>query len=541
MRSTRSAFVLAACFGIAAGCSPKTDGTGSGNEAGSGGPAGSAGAGMASAGKGAAAGGTSANGAGGTPGAGAPSAAGGAAARGGTGAASAAGGTGGSTAVAGAGGTLSTGGSNAAGGAPAAGAGGRATPGGAGGGAGASTGGSAGAGAGSTWVEDQSADCVVGTLPEASALTKQIPKLPDPFTKVDGTRVASAADWHCRRAEIRAQAEKYVFGPKPMPEKVSGTVSEKSISVHVEAKGKSIDFSDTIVLPTKGQAPYPLLINVGKSGSLTLGESRILDQGVAVLYYDNYALGIEGTAMASRGKPNAGKYYDIYGGTDQAGLLTAWAWGASRLLDVLQQAGTSLFDLSGIGVTGCSRFGKGAFVIGVLDDRIALTIPQEPSTGGDPALRIMDKLSGAERTDYNYNGLNWLSDNFAPFVYSNNTSNVVKLPIDTHALVGVIAPRGLLVLENPHQTQMGAPAGYMATVAGAEVYKALGAEKNVNYHSAVADTAHCSYKTEYTDMLVQSLGAFLKHTGDPPGKIVVDSSGSLNKSDWVDWEAPAFQ
>ena len=122
-----------------------------------------------------------------------------------------------------------------------------------------------------------------------------------------------------------------------------------------------------------------------------------------------------------------------------------------------------MFDVSGIGVTGCSRWGKGAFTIGVFDDRIALTIPQEPSTGGDPALRIMDKLPGAERTDYNYNGLNWLSDNFAPFVFANNTSNAVKLPIDTHALIGMIAPRGLLVLENPHQTQMGAPAGHMAT------------------------------------------------------------------------------
>ena len=46
----------------------------------------------------------------------------------------------------------------------------------------------------------------------------------------------------------------------------------------------------------------------------------------------------------------------------------------------------------------------------------------------------MDKLPGAERTDYNYNGLNWLSDNFAPFVFANNVSNAVKLPIDTHAL-----------------------------------------------------------------------------------------------------------
>jgi hypothetical protein len=191
-------------------------------------------------------------------------------------------------------------------------------------------------------------------------------------------------------------------------------------------------------------------------------------------------------------------------------------------------------------VTGCSRWGKGAFVIGVFDDRIALTMPQEPSTGGDPAFRIMDKISGAERTDYNYNGLNWLSDNFAPFVYANNTSNAVKLPIDTHALIGMLAPRGVLILENPHQTQMGAPAGHMATLGGLEVYKALGVEKNVSYHSDVADTAHCSYKAEYTDLIVKSMAAFMKHEAEPPGEVHAGAGGSLKTSDWIDWTAPTL-
>ena len=210
------------------------------------------------------------------------------------------------------------------------------------------------------------------------------------------------------------------------------------------------------------------------------------------------------------------------------------------MLDVLQASGGGMFDLRGIGVTGCSRWGKSAFTIGVFDDRIALTIPQEPSTGGDPAFRIMDVLPGAERTDYNYNGLNWLSDNFAPFVYSNNTSNAVKLPIDMHALIAMMAPRAVLILENPHQTQMGAPAGHMSTLAGLEVYKALGVEKNVSYHSDVADTAHCSYKTEYTDVLVKSMAAFLKHTGTPPGLIKVGANGSVNRADWIDWTAPTL-
>jgi hypothetical protein len=387
--------------------------------------------------------------------------------------------------------------------------------------------------------ENESADCPVGTLPEPGALPK-INKLPDPFMKVDGTRVASKAEWRCRRQEIRKQAETYILGAKPTTAVATGTVTSSKISVHVEDLGKSIDFSVNVKLPTTGQAPYPALINVGTTNTLT--DARILNEGVAVITYNNYDIGKEGTAEASRGKPNTGKYYDIYGGKDPAGLLMAWAWGASRFLDVLHQSGGAMFDLKGIGVTGCSRWGKAAFTIGVFDDRIALTIPQEPSTGGDPALRIMDKLSGAERTDYNYNGLNWLSDNFAPFVYANNTSNAVKLPIDMHALIAMMAPRAVLILENPHQTQMGAPAGHMATLAGLEVYKALGVAQNVSYHSAVADTAHCSYKNEYTDLLTASIAAFLKHTGAAPGQIkaATGSGGMVNRADWIDWTAPAL-
>ncbi|WP_437780167.1 glucuronyl esterase domain-containing protein [Sorangium sp. So ce1097] len=393
-----------------------------------------------------------------------------------------------------------------------------------------------------TPVEDESADCEVAALPEASALPR-ISKLPDPFTKLDGTSVSTRAEWRCRRQEIRKQAEKYVYGEKPTPDVVTGAVTENKVSVHVEAEGKTIDFSADIVLPSKGEAPFPAIINVGAKGGfggITLGEGRLLDQGVAVIYYNHNEIGREGTPEQSRGKPNPGKFYDVYGGDHSAGLLMAWAWGASRIIDVIQASGGDIIDPTGIGVTGCSRNGKGAFAIGVFDDRIALTIPHETSTAGVPAYRIADAL-GRERTDHNYYGLNWLSDNFDPFVFKNNTSNAVKLPIDTHALIGMMAPRGLLVLENPHQAQMGAPAGHAATAAGAEVYKALGVEGNVSYHSKVADTAHCSYKNEYTDLLVKNIAKFLKREGEAPGEFVVGSGGSLNMSDWVDWEAPALE
>ena len=389
--------------------------------------------------------------------------------------------------------------------------------------------------------ENASADCEVSALPDAGQLP-QIAAFPDPFTKLDGTRMTQKSEWRCRRQEIRKQAEAYIYGEKPTPDGVTGTVVDNRVTVHVQDEGKEIDFSADIVLPSTGQRPFPAIINVGsKMGGMgiTLGESRILEQGVAIIYYNHYGLGIEGTPEASRGQPNTGLFYDIYGGNHSAGLLMAWAWGASRIIDVLQQSGGDIIDSTGLGVTGCSRNGKGAFAIGVFDDRIALTIPQETSTAGVPSYRIADRL-GQERTDHNYYGLNWLSNSFAPFVFNNNTSNAVKLPIDTHSLVAMIAPRGLLVLENPHQTQMGAPAGHAATVAGAEVYDALGVQKNVSYHSNVSEQNHCSYKNEYTTLLTQSMASFLKHEGEAPGTFEVGANGSLNVSEWITWDTPTL-
>lgn len=63
---------------------------------------------------------------------------------------------------------------------------------------------------------------------------------------------------------------------------------------------------------------------------------------------------------------------------------------------------------------------------------------------------------------------------------------------------------------------------------------------HVSYHSAVADTNHCSYKSEYTDLLLRNLGKFLQHETAKTGDIKA-GSGSLKTADWKDWTAPALQ
>ena len=54
----------------------------------------------------------------------------------------------------------------------------------------------------------------------------------------------------------------------------------------------------------------------------------------------------------------------------------------SRIIDALEATPAVKIDPKRVAVTGCSRNGKGAFVAGAFEPRIALTIPQESGSGG---------------------------------------------------------------------------------------------------------------------------------------------------------------
>ena len=75
---------------------------------------------------------------------------------------------------------------------------------------------------------------------------------------------------------------------------------------------------------------------------------------------------------SSRGK---GLFYQLYGSTHSASAMTAWVWGVSRIIDALEITPSAQINTQRIGVTGCSRDGKGALMAGAFEDRIALTIP----------------------------------------------------------------------------------------------------------------------------------------------------------------------
>jgi len=414
--------------------------------------------------------------------------------------------TGGSKATAGA---SATGGSKATGGSAAT----------------AGAGGSGGT-AGSTFVEDDGTDCTIGPMP--TTLTSNT-KLPDPFTKLDGTRMTTKAEWRCRREEIRKLAEKYAYGTKPPPAPtVTGTVSRTSITVNVTDGGKSSNFTATVTLPTSGTAPYPVIITYTAA---PLDSAVINSEGVALINYNPYDAGAEGTGRASK----SGAFYTLYGSTSTTGLLVAWGWGVSRIIDVIAKSDGTILKADAVGVTGCSRFGKGSFIAGVFDQRIALTMPIESGTGGVPIWRNVN-TEGAQSLSSAYGEQPWFGDAFSAFT----GNNAATAPIDTHEAIAMIAPRGLFIMDNPHIANLGPKSAYIAAVAGAEVYKALGAGDAITYYSNVANGTHCSQRPEWSTPLRNNIQRFLKKTGTAPGAINAYSGTTTDLATWRTWTTPTL-
>jgi hypothetical protein len=162
-------------------------------------------------------------------------------------------------------------------------------------------------------------------------------------------------------------------------------------------------------------------------------------------------------------------------------------------------------------------------------------MPIESGTGGAPVLRGVAQESGAQPLSSAYGEQPWLGDAFGSF-----TGSPATLPLDTHQIIGMIAPRGLFLMENPHIDWLGARSGSVAALAGAEIYKALGAGAALSYWSDVQDGTHCAVRSEWRTPLQHNLRTFLLRTAGDPGVFRISPRKSGDLAQWRDWQTPAL-
>lgn len=376
-------------------------------------------------------------------------------------------------------------------------------------------------------LETPGANCQIPDLGDFASL-EAIDKMPDPFTMMDGTPVTTRAQWVCRRAEISAMIQKWEAGVKPAkPASVTGEATGNGISVTVkDDAGKTMTFTASISLPTGGTAPYPAMIGLA-GGSLPAASVKNL--GVATINFGNDQMGNQS------GKRGTGQFFDFNGKVD-AGALLAWAWGVSRLIDALEVTPDAKIDTKHLGITGCSRNGKGALMIGAMDARIALTVPQESGSGGVASWRVSQADDGGRNKVQTMQSAHteqpWFAEALGQF-----TSNVDKIPFDHHQLIAMVAPRGLLGIGNPQYEWLGVNSSDQAMYAARSVYEALGAKEAIGYQES--SHAHCSYAQSE----VPALEAFIKKylLGQDVSTDFWKTQSQYDEAKWAGWETPSLQ
>ena len=310
------------------------------------------------------------------------------------------------------------------------------------------------------------------TYNEATA--NPYPKLPDPLTLKSGKKVTSKDMWVTqRRPEILEDFEREVYGrtPKVTPrvnwELVSSTegmngeypIITKQLIGHVDNSSYpaiTVNIQLTLVTPANAKGPVPVMMQFGGApGGAPRGgaqgptpaaaapggggrgpqgpdwRQQLLAKGWG------YANIVPGSIQADNG---AGLTQGIIGlvnkgqprKLDDWGALAAWGWGASRALDYFET--DKAVDAKQVGLEGHSRYGKATIVAMALDQRFAIAYVSSSGAGGAKLHRrkygeLVENVLAA-------NEYHWMAGNY--FKYGGHWDN---LPVDSHELVALIAPR----------------------------------------------------------------------------------------------------
>lgn len=323
------------------------------------------------------------------------------------------------------------------------------------------------------------------------------PHLPDPLLTNNRQPVTTAnAWWQVRRPELVELFDREVYGrvPENLPA-VSWIVSSQTeviIAGHPAIQKIltgtvdnttypqiKVELSAILVVPAAINKPVPVIMQLIAGRFLDLNQERaqdadswqaqILERGWAYAYFDT------GSVQADNG---AGLTQGIIGlanhgqgrSSDAWGVLRAWAWGASRLLDYFAQDAS--LAANQVGIEGHSRWGKAAMVAMAYDQRFSIAYISSSGAGGTKLHRrnygeLVENVAAV-------NEYHWMAGNYLKYA---STLTWDDLPVDSHELISLSAPRPVFIGAGNEGDQWVDPPGmFMAAVAAEPVYNLLGAK-----------------------------------------------------------------
>ena len=298
--------------------------------------------------------------------------------------------------------------------------------------------------------------------------------------------VASFSDWAKRRSDISHMIQHYGIGTKPSVEaqQVKAHMEEDTLVVDVTVNGQTLTLRSEIRYPKVGQPPYALMIG---TSMISLPRQLFEERPIATMTFHEKQVNDYGQ-FGKHHERGEHPFDRLYPQLTANGAYSEWAWGLSRLIDGLQQLGPEVtkIDTQHIGVTGCSYAGKMALYCGAFDERVALTIAQEPGGGGAAAWRksheSTEKVEDIDKTDYHW-FMESQRDNF-------RGDSVYRLPYDQHELCAMVCPRALLLLGNPDYVWLSDRAMLPSAEAAKKVWERFGIGNRMGW-SIVGGHGHC--------------------------------------------------
>lgn len=146
------------------------------------------------------------------------------------------------------------------------------------------------------------------------------------------------------------------------------------------------------------------------------------------------------------------------------GVIAAWAWGLSRMLDALGQE--PLVNARKAAVIGHSRNGKAALLAGACDPRFSIVIS---NCSGCAGAALSRRNFGESLKLQVYENPAWLCGRVIHYL-----DRVKELPVDQHQLLAMIAPRNLYVVSATGDPNADPKGEFLAARAASKVWELFG-------------------------------------------------------------------
>ena len=266
---------------------------------------------------------------------------------------------------------------------------------------------------------------------------------------------------------------------------MEGRAVRKRIRATVRGPYGDLSFMITAFIPSAAQTPAPAFVLICNRDATNIDPERqekspfwpaeeIVARGYAAIAFCNAEVAPDFNFANTRGVFACYERYDdvkpkrCHRPHNAWGTLSAWAWGASRVMDWIETE--PRIDAKHVAVVGHSRGGKTALLAGVTDARFAMACVNDSGCSG-AKLNRMDLPHSETIAIITRSFPYWFCNNYR--MWCNRDA---EMPFDQHQFLALMAPRLVAVASASEDAWAGPQGEFESCRLASGAWEACGAK-----------------------------------------------------------------